>query len=718
MPITSNHYSPYTGLQIDKAVSSIEALDSNITLLRSLDSSGGHLYVSDTQVANYADVENAIVSGGFVNSQVVSQIASSVASGTISGAIISGDPIYTVVRGELVSGALLVDAATAGFHIIPESGSEVHVQADFQGAQLSYGSTVLAVSLNGATVDGVEIATKVYAEDVASNYATSIAGETVSGALMNYPTSEAIIPIVSSGGYTTSNAVSTIVSNAMSGASISGALMSGAAIETTVGGYSFGLTSNGISMSGGNVSAGIVDSALEITISGNSDVSAQIDMSMDDSGQLIVMLGGADSLFSIYTDHSPVLVNNLPLEVIDDEEGGEFRFNGKVLATVDDIPSVVSAVVSSGGYIDRTVASSVALNAVSGAGYTTSTAVGTIVSGSGYVTSTTVSSIALNAVSGGGYATSAAVGTIVSGSGYAISAAVSTIVGSVVSNSGYTTSNAASTIASTIASTAASSAVSGAIFSNTAVETTVGSARFVLDGGSITVGGTTSDNYLDITASGAELHASSGGSVALVDEAGASAVLSSGALTAVASSIDMSTTRGSLIISGDRLTCAADDGSGDRVEVSLTANVQSGASIDMSAHTVNMSAVDIDMFASTVNISAPQVQINGQTPATDLVVSEFFALEPGTGATIAVLSGGTSFVYPQELSSLTIASVVNTTREDRLQFTLAPGGQVSLPASCGFTPVDFNFEGGSSYLVAVMGGNIVAAEYTPGSATV
>ncbi len=83
-------------------------------------------------------------------------------------------------------------------------------------------------------------------------------------------------------------------------------------------------------------------------------------------------------------------------------------------------------------------------------------------------------------------------------------------------------------------------------------------------------------------------------------------------------------------------------------------------------------------------------------------------------ALIDVLSGGTSLVYTQPLTSLTVASVANTTAEDRLQFTLASGGSVTIPASCGVCPSGFTFEGGKSYLAAVMGGNVVAAEYAPG----
>lgn len=85
-----------------------------------------------------------------------------------------------------------------------------------------------------------------------------------------------------------------------------------------------------------------------------------------------------------------------------------------------------------------------------------------------------------------------------------------------------------------------------------------------------------------------------------------------------------------------------------------------------------------------------------------------------TSVAIPVLSGGTSFIYASALTSLSIASVVNTPVEDRLKFTLASGGSVSIPASCDVCPSGFTFEGGKSYVMAVMGGMVIAAEYQPG----
>lgn len=85
-----------------------------------------------------------------------------------------------------------------------------------------------------------------------------------------------------------------------------------------------------------------------------------------------------------------------------------------------------------------------------------------------------------------------------------------------------------------------------------------------------------------------------------------------------------------------------------------------------------------------------------------------------TSVAIPVLAGGTSYIYTQPLTSLSIASVADTTLEDRLKFTLASGGSVDIPGSCGICPSGFTFEGGKSYLVAVTGGDVIAAEYQPG----
>lgn len=185
MAITSNHYSPYTGLQVDKAVSAVESLD--ISLLQTIANSGGHTFVSGVQLANYTDIS----SGGYVTSEVVSQIASSVASGTISGAIISGDPIHTVVSGAVVSGALVLDAGVAGIHMLPQSGAEVHIQATPQSAEMSYGDTVLAVA-SAATLNGEELATKPYVNSISPEIASTVASSVMSGALVDYPTSSAV----------------------------------------------------------------------------------------------------------------------------------------------------------------------------------------------------------------------------------------------------------------------------------------------------------------------------------------------------------------------------------------------------------------------------------------------------------------------------------------------------------------------------------------------
>lgn len=85
-----------------------------------------------------------------------------------------------------------------------------------------------------------------------------------------------------------------------------------------------------------------------------------------------------------------------------------------------------------------------------------------------------------------------------------------------------------------------------------------------------------------------------------------------------------------------------------------------------------------------------------------------------TSAHITVLSGGKVYRYGQPLEYLEVDSVANTPIEDRLIFTLASGGSVVFPASCGICPEDLSFSAGANYLVAVMDGNVIGGAYTPG----
>lgn len=85
-----------------------------------------------------------------------------------------------------------------------------------------------------------------------------------------------------------------------------------------------------------------------------------------------------------------------------------------------------------------------------------------------------------------------------------------------------------------------------------------------------------------------------------------------------------------------------------------------------------------------------------------------------TSVTIPVLSGGTSYIFTQPLTSLSIESVANVTAEDRLKFTLASGGSISWPAGCDVIPEDFSQEDGKSYKMSVVEGGIVIVPYRPG----
>lgn len=209
------------------------------------------------------------------------------------------------------------------------------------------------------------------------------------------------------------------------------------------------------------------------------------------------------------------------------------------------------------------------------------------------------------------------------------------------------------------------------------------------------------------------------------------AVVSSGGYVTsdgVTKAVDAAVTSGGFLTSGAAFTTtvgpytvALTSGGGLRVTGSNgesmvisggTATLAGGdeANVTAASHVGIYASTEVAISADTVPLSG-HVTVNGAPAATRLVTSTDTVT---TSAAIPVLSGGTAYIYTQPLTSLTVASVANTTAEDRLRFTLASGGSVTIPASCGVCPSGFTFEGGKSYLVAVMGGNVVAAEYAPG----
>ena len=269
-----------------------------------------------------------------------------------------------------------------------------------------------------------------------------------------------------------------------------------------------------------------------------------------------------------------------------------------------------------------------------------------------------------------------------SAAGSAYSAARAGISDAIASG-GYVDSSGARTIAEN----AAASAASGAIVSGAEFATSVGDYRLTYGSGGFLV---------------------SGGGVAFQ--------VSSGAVTALASSYDevgevshfmsFSLTSGALIASG---------ASGERVVMSggtVDARVDDGE--DHQGH-VNITNGGVSINASdatndaNVLVAPGQVAVNGNDDfgGIDFTVNGHpIMLDAAidgetTSATIGVLSGGTSYIYTQPLTSLSVASVASSMQEAWLEFTVASGGSVSINASgykyLGGRPSAF--EGGSSYAV-------------------
>lgn len=234
------------------------------------------------------------------------------------------------------------------------------------------------------------------------------------------------------------------------------------------------------------------------------------------------------------------------------------------------------------------------------------------------------------------------------------SADASSIASSVISSGGYVTSQYVS------------SATSGAIVSGAEIDTVVGGYRLTY----------TSSGGLAVSGGGAQFQVSSDGIVAS-GASGESVILSGGSVTAAVNETTMSL-------------------------------IEDGFGVQTPTESMSFDGYDL--------------QVRGLTVATENYVNSQGFLEPlhtaidsmTTAVVLSDLAGGTSYIYTQPLTEFSVLSVVNTTVEDRIQFTLTSGGQVTFPASCGLCPSGFTFEGGKSYLVAVMGGNVIAAEYQPG----
>ena len=201
-------------------------------------------------------------------------------------------------------------------------------------------------------------------------------------------------------------------------------------------------------------------------------------------------------------------------------------------------------------------------------------------------------------------------------------------------------------------------AASGAIVSGAEFSTTVGGYTVAL----------TSGGGLVVSGGGVALQVSSGGIVAS-GASGESVVLSGG-------NANLTTDLGGVVVSGENV-------------------VISGAGGDL---TVN--------GMTNLWMNGEAICVNERPVLTELVTATD---SETTSASIDVLAGGTSYIFTQPLTSLSVASIASSMQESWLEFTVASGGSVSINDSgyrwLGGRPSAF--EGGSSYAVGVMGGMIV-----------
>ena len=527
---------------------------------------------------------------------------------------------------------------------------------------------------------------------VTSSGATIIASTVVSGALVEYPTSSAVEQMISSGGV------------------ISGALISGMPFSTTVNAGT--LTLSGAYGDEGGLFAYTGDfqgarAGLEIKVGewdanphGTATLYADDDITLS-AGSSLVVSGGTVTLQNTYiaSDEETVVSNTLSMTGYSLNMGCNDPDLGEWHASFD-TQAIALSVQDSGIFVDF---ESVRINALL---YVSSSLVlqtgfsdvtleaddsgGVTINGEVIATQPWVQS-QISGISTGITSADAAniASSVLSSGGYVNSQYVSTAITSAGETEGYITSSAADELASS----AASSATSGVLFSGAEFVTSVGDYLLTY----------TSSGGLMVSGGGVQLQVSSGAVIASAssyDEESGTSRATAVQLTSVgivASGVNANIT-----------ASASDDGGDQQAHVTITSG---GVNINVSTPTND---ANVAVEAGSVTVSGTNdvaVSVNSRPVATQLVTSTDTTT---TSASIAELAGGTAYVYTEPLTELTVESVVNTTVEDRLQFTLASGGSVGIPASCGLCPSGFVFEGGKSYLVAVMGGNVVAAEYQPG----
>jgi hypothetical protein len=228
------------------------------------------------------------------------------------------------------------------------------------------------------------------------------------------------------------------------------------------------------------------------------------------------------------------------------------------------------------------------------------------------------------------------------------------ISGALVSGS-YVTSSGARTIAGSV--------VSGAIFSGAEFDTVIGSARITATSGGVLV-----------SASGAVVNVASGAIVAS-GASGESVVLSGG--------------EAKLFVSNGASVCI---GGANPEDISIYSP-----------------GGDVSVNEGALYVNGRNVSVNSRPVLTELATE---IDSETTSASFDVLSGGTSYIYTQPLTSLDIASIGDGCRAE-FDLTAGAGFDLALPPSAKRLGVS-SCDSGSHYLVTVNGARVVVVPYETG----
>lgn len=219
----------------------------------------------------------------------------------------------------------------------------------------------------------------------------------------------------------------------------------------------------------------------------------------------------------------------------------------------------------------------------------------------------------------------------------------------------------------------------------------------------------------------------------VIDSAAVSAIVDSAILTSqltssagVASQITNTLTAGGYITSLGAATVAADQIAMsnliDSASVSAMIVSASGTTPEMVSSMISSSLVDYPTSSGASAIADNTMQaalVNYPDSSTVSTIADSIAHtvvqasggalvrvldELSTSVTIPILSGGTSFIYTQPLTVLSITSVLSVPCADFIRFTAASGGVVDIPGSVAVINNSTAFTGGATYLLGFQDG--------------